>query len=260
MRVIGERFGEGFQLLREVARGAFTHVYLASDGNDVKAVKLFPPEKRHRALQEYSLGQGLEHPNLNPIDALIEVAGYPGVLMPFVPGLRLGQFWAEQPSLTVLLDCFEAVLGALGYLHDQGIIHQDVKPENVLIDNQGRVRLIDLDLATRLGELHRRGGFKGTLLYLSPEQARGEAALPQSDLYALGVMLYRSLTGEFPFIGSVAEVARAHQRQPPLPPSQFGAELAPFDAPLSRLLAKEPSERFADAAEVTEALRACRAG
>ncbi len=252
MNVIGERFGE-FQLLRQLAKGASSRVFLASDGKVLKAVKLFLPEHRARAERELRVGQGLLHPHLNPVEAGLEIAGYPGVVMPFVPGKRLGSVLVQRRELTSFLATFRGLLLALGYLHARGVVHQDVKPENVLVDKGGHARLIDFDLAVRVGTA-RRSGFAGTVAYLSPEQTAGEAVTPASDLYAAGIILYRALTGEVPFVGSVDEVMQAHRDRAPLPPSHFDRSLRPFDPLLDKLLAKAPAQRFTAAADVVEAL------
>lgn len=255
MNVIGERFGNGFQILRQIARGAISHVYLASDGVSVKVVKLFPPEKRSRAQRELELGGSLTHPHLNAIEMGVDVNGYPGVLMPFVPGRRLGDWLETLDSLTPFWQSFRGVLEALGYLHDCGIVHQDVKPENILVDKRSFARLLDFDLAIRVGQPHVRG-FSGTIAYLSPEQARGEPVTPASDLYTAGIILYRAVTGQVPFTGSIEEVMNAHRQEEPLPPSHFSPELAPFDPFFRKLLSKRAGERYERAQEVVHALDA----
>ncbi|HEX7022973.1 MAG TPA: serine/threonine-protein kinase [Trueperaceae bacterium] len=259
MKVIGARFGEGYQVLREIARGALAHVYLASDGREAKALKLFPADKRGRAERELELGRTLQHPHLNPVEAGVEVCGMPGVLMPFVAGQRLGSWLESQASSEGFFASFGGILAALGYLHEQGIVHQDVKPENILIDKTGHARLLDFDLAVRVGDTRPKRGFAGTIAYLSPEQARGEPPLPASDLYAAGIICYRALTGQVPFTGNAWAVVAAHRRALPAPTSQFHPELAPFDPFFERLLAKDPQERFQSAAEVSAELAQLRA-
>jgi serine/threonine-protein kinase len=131
-----------------------------------------------------------------------------------------------------------------------------VKPENILISRKQGAVLIDFDLALRVQAPRR--GFAGTVAFASPEQARGEPAVPASDLYAAGIILYRGLTGQVPFSGSVREVFRAHGAATPAPPSQFDARLAPYDALVTRLLAKQPGDRYQHAAEVLAALALAR--
>lgn len=258
--VIGTRFGDGLQVLREIGKGALARVYLVSDGSVVKAVKLFPPEHRRHAERELDIGRGLSHPHINPVESGIEIAGFPGVLMPLVPGERLGRWLRAAPARMAFLDTVRGVLRGLQYLHEQGIVHGDVKPENILVERTGRPRLVDFDLSVRIAQGRPRPALAGTVAYLSPEQARGGAVSPASDLYAVGVILYWGLTGQVPFTGTVAEVIEAHLAAEPTPASQIDPALAPFDPVLDRLLAKDAGGRFASAAELLEALAFVPAG
>ena len=247
MNVIGQSV-EGLQVLREVGKGALARVFLVSDGRIVKALKLFPEQHRARAERELRYGSGLEHPHLNPVETAVEVAGLPGVLMPYVEGQRLGE-WRACRSAEDFLARFRELVSALAYLHERGIVHRDVKPENILIDRSGRARLLDFDLAVGVREPSRKAA-AGTVAYLSPEQARGGPATPASDLYAAGVILFWGLTGEVPFTGSVEEVIAAHRREAPPAASSLVPEGARFDALLAGMLAKEPAARPTSAGEV----------
>jgi len=252
--VIGTRFGKGLQVLREIGKGALARVYLVSDGHVVKAVKLFPPTHRERAERELAIGHGLDHPHLNPVEDGVELAGFPGVLMPFAPGERLGRRLAGPTERGPFLGTMRGVLDGLRYLHERGIVHRDVKPENILVEKDGHARLVDFDLSVRVSEPQPHPTLAGTIAYLSPEQARGRPVTPGSDLYAVGIILYRGLTGQVPFTGSVAEVLGAHRDEAPLPASSIDAGLAPFEPLLARLLAKDPGARFASAGEVLDEL------
>ena len=254
VNVIGTRFGEGLQVLREIGKGAVARVYLVSDGRLAKAAKLFPPEYRQRAERELSIGHGLDHPHVNAVDSGVEVRGYPGVLMPLVTGERLGRWLAGRPGHAAFLRTMHGVLDGIRYLHGEGVVHRDLKPENILVDRHGNARLVDFDLAVRVGEPQPRATLAGTVAYLSPEQARGEAVTPASDLYAVGVILYWGLTGELPFTGSVGEVMAAHSKHTVPPPSQLDPALERYDPLLTRLLAKDPAARYPGAAEALAAL------
>jgi serine/threonine protein kinase len=253
VNLIGLRTGDGSQLLREIARGARARVYLASDGRRTFAVKAFGLREEARAERELRFGGGLEHPNLNPVWSRLELAGHPAVTAPFVPGRRLSA-WLATADRAERIAVIDGLLDGLGYLHARGIVHRDVKPENVLVTRDGVPVLIDYDLSMRTTDLDARRTAAGTVAYLSPEQARGEPARPASDLYAAGVLLYRVLTGEVPFAGNVADVMEGHRSAEPPPPSAFDPALAAFDAPLARLLDKRPEARFDGADEARRAL------
>lgn len=255
MSIIGSVVADGLQVLRELDRGVSSRVYLASDGAVVKALKLFRPEHTARAARELAIGSRLEHPHLNPVDAAVTVGEAPGVIMPLVHGARLSDWVARGQRQGAVLAALAGVADALAYLHDAGIVHRDVKPENVLVDRTGHAMLLDFDLAARMGEQEPLA-IAGTIAYLSPEQARAEPPLPASDLYGFGAMLYQTLTGQVPFTGSVAEVLRAHAAEEPPRPSTLRPGLGALDALLLGLLAKDPDRRPADAASVAAALRA----
>ena len=240
MKVIGENVGGDFRVVRQLARGTLARIYLASDGRRVKVLKLFPAHLAERAERELRVGRDLQHPRLNPVETALEIVGHPGVVMPYVRGAQLSE-WLLHAGLGRFLSCLSDVLEGLAYLHHKGIVHRDIKPENILVDAHDAPCIIDFDLAVYVDEPPYRGA--GTPAYLSPEQARGEATLPASDLYAVGVLLYRALTGEVPFSGEVDEVIAMHREVTPPPPSSFDLSLQPFDEVCLRLLAKEARER-----------------
>ena len=252
--VIGARLEDGLQVIRELERGLSSTVYLASDGKVLKAVKLFRPEHGGRARRELEIGRDLHHPNLNPIERAVELAGRPGVMMPLAPGVRLATWTARGAGIGARLGVLAGVADALAHLHGRGVVHRDVKPENILVDSLGRARLLDYDLAARIGD-QEGPAVAGTIAYLSPEQVRGEAVAPATDLYSFGALVYQTLTGQVPFAGSVAEVLAAHSHEEPAPPSRLVPGLAALDGLALSLLAKRAEQRPASAAEVARRLR-----
>ena len=145
------------------------------------------------------------------------------------------------------------VLAALRYAHKNGIIHRDIKPHNVLVDREGRVKVADFGIA-RAGasEMTEAGSIVGTAQYLSPEQARGAPVDESSDLYSTGIVLYELLTGTVPFTGETpVEIAMKHLSQTPEAPSARRADIPhDLDLVVLRALAKEPAERYRTAAEL----------
>lgn len=259
MARIGTLYDGGFQLLRELAHGARARVYLASDGTRVEAVKVHPVGHESRADREHRVGRDLSHPHLVRVLRRTTVAGAPAVAMAFVPGQRLGT-WARDASPSSRLDALDGLLAGLQELHRHGFVHRDVKPENVVMTEGQRPVLLDYDLAVAAGDDVDARSTAGTPIYLSPEQARGEPAGPSSDLYAVGVLLYRWLTGELPFVGAASDVIAAHRDERPRPPSAFDPALRRYDEVTERLLAKLPDARFGGADAVRAALREARTG
>lgn len=236
MDPIGRRLETGETVLREVGRGALARVYLVSDGAAVRALKLLPPGRADRADHEFRVAHGLDHRCVGHVDARVDVDGFPGLLLPFVPGRRLVARGPTRVDRLAYLAAFGDLLDALAYLRARGVVHRDVKPENVLVDRAGRARLVDFDLALRVDERDRAPRVAGTRAYLSPEQARGGEATFASDLYAAGVLLYIALTGEAP------DDATAAPR-----PSRLDPVLEPADALVLALLAADPEVRLAEA-------------
>lgn len=242
-------------MLSRLAKSRVSQIYLVSDGKTPKVLKLFGAEYTQRAEREFRIGRRLRHPHLGAVERWLEPHTRPAVLMDYVPGSQLMRWCRNsEVGLRDYLGAMHGVIRAIGYLHDQNVLHRDLKPDNILVDRQQHARLIDFDLAVDKDAQQRTRDYLGTLLYLSPEQTYGEILDETSDLYSLGVVLYRGVTGQMPFVGSPEEVLRAHRSATPPPPSQIAARLEPFDPFFARLLAKDPGERHQRADEVFEHL------
>lgn len=252
--MIGTRFG-AHQVLRQIAGGFAAKVFLASDGVDVCAVKVFAPSYEAHADREYRFGKDLDHPRVNPIDERLDLEGRAAVRMPFVPGVQLSRWLPRHGRRGAVLTVMCDLLDALEHLHGREIVHRDVKPENLLVGRDDRAVLIDFDLAARVGERVGARGWAGTPAYLSPARVQGEPAGPHDDLYSAAVVLYLGLTGTLPFTGTLDEVLTAHRTTSPPPPSSFDPALGVLDAWMERALAKGAASGFGSAAEMRAALR-----
>lgn len=257
-----------YSLERELGRGGMGIVYLARDvGLDrLVAIKLFPPDLaarpalRERFLREARTAARLSHPNIVPIHAVEEAGRLVWFVMAYVPGESLGQRIRNGGALPpaeasrVLRD----VAWALGHAHAQGVVHRDVKPDNVLLEAGTRRALIaDFGIAApALRQAESDGGVVGTVAYLSPEQARGDAVDGRSDLYALGVVGYRTLSSRLPYsAATLGELVSQHLAGPPAPLSTVAPHVPrALCRTVDRCLALYPTGRYQTAEQLAEAL------
>ncbi len=201
MAIAGTRLDGRYTLIRPLGRGASSVVYLAlgDDGKPYTA-KIFHKhlqENAHREARMY-----LNHPNLGRTFALSEIDGHPTVIGLLIMGQPLFQFYKERPTLLhtprsfvrTLLD----LLAALIAMHRVGLLHRDIKPDNIVVNTGGRAVLVDYDLSGPIGEEFRVPVRIGTQAFQSPEAQRGEPQTPQSDLWSVGILLYWGLYGELP--------------------------------------------------------------
>ena len=260
-----------YELEREIGRGGMGVVYLARDLKLDRrvAIKTLPPHLafdpvvRERFLREARTAGRLTHPNIVPIHRADELDGHVFFVMGFVDGASLAQRIRDlgridpREALRELRD----VAFALGFAHDHGIIHRDVKAENILIEAaSGRALVTDFGIA-RLAEaapLTATGQVLGTVYYLSPEQVSGEAVDARSDIYSLGVVGYFALAGRFPFdaeLASAVLIAHVTKTAPPLHTIASDCPRAFADV-IDRCLAKDPNDRYQTAIDVVGALDA----
>ncbi len=261
---IGSILNDRYLLQSELGRGGMGVVYRARDTlleRDV-AVKVVAgtglgTEGRDRLLQEARAAARLSHPHIVAVYDVGQSDGAAFIVMEVVAGHSLREH--QSQDLADMLDITEQICLALEAARERGVIHRDLKPENVLVDRMGVVKLMDFGLARVTGRsrLTREGALMGTFNYLAPEIIMGHEASHQSDLYALGVMLYELVAGRRPFAGeSATAVLSQHIYAPVVPPSTYDEKIPPaLDALIIQLLRKEPGDRPASAAEVREALR-----
>jgi len=253
-----------------IARGGMGEVYRAEDAHleRIVAVKLLPVRFadneaiRGRFTREALAVARLSHaPSTVTIFDVGEHGGRPYIVMEYLPGGSLADRLERDGAQPVgrVLQWLGQAAAALDTAHAHGIVHRDVKPANLLLDDDEQVKVADFGVASAadLGSFTEAGTVVGTAGYLAPEQARGERATPASDLYALAVVAFELLTGKRPFEreSSTAE-AMAHVSAP-IPPASDSNPTLPreLDDVLARGLAKEPEHRFATAADFVDALR-----
>jgi beta-lactam-binding protein with PASTA domain/predicted Ser/Thr protein kinase len=257
-----------YRLLRRVGSGGMADVWCAEDlqlGRQV-ALKLLhrrfseDPEFVERFKREASSAASLQHPNVVSVYDRGEFDGTYYIAMEYLDGRPLKQVVREEAPLDPLraIDLTVQILRAARFAHQRGVVHRDIKPHNVIVDDEGRAKVTDFGIA-RAGasDMTETGSIMGTAQYLSPEQAQGHAVSPQSDLYAIGIVLYEMLTGRVPFDGeSAVTIALKQVSETPVPPSAWNPAVPPeLDAIVMRALEKDPAARFISAEEFIGALQ-----
>jgi serine/threonine protein kinase len=275
----------GYRLLQLVGQGGMGAVFLGQHLYEPQiqaAIKILLPFKytlpeilvsfQARFMREAQAMDQLEHAHIVPMLSYGEVDGLPYIVMPYLSGGALDarlNMRQEPLALSEIARYMQQLASALDYAHQRGIVHRDIKPANVLLDADNNVYLTDFGIA-RLFEsvpdaldkaptsLTCAGEVFGTPGYMSPELFRGQPAGPSSDIYALGIMLYRFVTGRVPFQGNGPfDVGIKHLCEEPLPPSKLRPELPePAEAAMLCALAKFPSERFTSAGELARSFEA----
>jgi eukaryotic-like serine/threonine-protein kinase len=275
LRALAERaLSSNYELDREIGRGGMGIVYRAKDRRlkRVVAIKLLPPELafrgeiRSRFLREAETAAQLSHPNIVPIYSVDEREGLVFFVMACIEGPTLARRMHDEGRMPVedtrRILC--EVADALAYAHARGVVHRDIKPDNILLDkDDGRAMVTDFGIARAIQEgadsrLTATGVAIGTPAYMSPEQAAGDREIDgRSDLYALGIVGYQMLAGRLPFqASSTPSMLMKHISERPQPVDSLRAETPPDLArAVMTLLEKEPEHRFRTAALLSQALR-----
>lgn len=202
----------------------------------------------------------LVHPRIVQIYDFIEDEEAAYIIMELVYGKTLAQHLAASESFALrdIAQIITQTLDGIGYAHEKGVVHRDMKTANIMINNDGRIKINDFGIA-RIDSttLTRVGDLVGTPSYMSPEQFKGEEARRTTDLYSIGVIAYELLTGKKPFVGNVAAIMQQVINNIPPKPSALNTKLsADIDAVLAKAMAKNPAERFQTASEFSAAFRA----
>jgi serine/threonine protein kinase len=258
-----------YDVVRPLGSGGMGEVYLARDrvlGRDV-ALKVLrkqyagDDEFAERFKREAMSAASLSHPNIVQVyDRGETEEGASYIAMEYVPGGTLKEWISREGPLEAAdaAGIGAQVAEALGAAHDRGMVHRDIKPQNVLLAARGGAKVADFGIA-RAGSsatISRTGSVMGTAGYMSPEQALGKPATPKSDLYSLGVVLYEALTGELPYTAdNPIAVSMKHVNEPLQPPIELNPRIPRgMNALVTKLLAKDPENRYADAEELANDL------
>ncbi|MCC6972459.1 MAG: protein kinase [Anaerolineae bacterium] len=270
--LIGTRLGQ-YEIVSRVGRGGMATVYKArqeSVGREVAIKVLSEPTEAdspffERFKREVELIAKLEHLHILPIYDFGQLDGFPYLVMRYLDGGNLNQRIVQRPlELMDVNRLISQICAALDYAHAKDVIHRDMKPHNVLLDNQGNAYLCDFGIAKVIGSatLTQSGEAVGTPSYMSPEQWQGLTISKYTDIYALGIMLYEMLTGTTPFQSdNVFTLMFKHLNEPPPLLETRKSGLPPeFDLIIQQALEKIPERRFASAGEMARAFNTAVGG
>ena len=278
-RFQGRRIGR-YAVRRRLGAGGFARVYLGFDPDlefevaikVLKAQFAEDPDAVERFRREATTAVRLRHPNVVTVLTVGRLeeefdgspVGGPYLVMDYLPDSLTGRL-EQSPALPEeeVRRIGAEVARGLGYAHQAGVVHRDVKPDNILFGRDGQAVVTDFGIARAVADTLSpitRSAVVGTPSYFSPEQARGLPLDGRTDVYALGVTLYQAATGALPFTGDDwYSVMRQHVEDPPPPPSSHNRALSPeLDAIILRCLAKDPNARFASAGELADVLAGAR--
>jgi eukaryotic-like serine/threonine-protein kinase len=269
----GTLIDDRYEVVSRIGAGGMAEVYCAMDRQLHRrvALKLLhrrfaeDPEFVERFRREASSAAGLQHPNVVGVYDRGEFDGTYYIAMEYLEGRNLKRLISEQAPLDPdrAIDLTLQILKAARFAHKRGVIHRDLKPHNVIVDGEDRLKVTDFGIA-RAGasDMTQTGSIMGTAQYLSPEQAQGHAVSAASDLYSVGIVLYEMLTGRVPFEGeSAVTIALKQVSETPTPPRALNPAVSePLEAVVMHALQKDPAARFADAESFIAALTSAREG
>lgn len=268
MIIKGQKISDRYLIVRSIGEGGMANVYLAHDtilDRDV-AIKvlrgdLSNDEKFVRRFQREALAaSSLSHPNIVEMYDVGEDNGIYYIVMEYVEGKTLKQLVKKRGSLTLseALDIMLQLTDGISHAHDSYIIHRDLKPQNILIKDDGQIKITDFGIAMALNstQLTQTNSVMGSVHYLPPEQALGKGATIRSDIYSMGILFYELLTGKLPFKGENAVEIAMKQIKEPLPSVRKQNEAIPqsIENIILKATAKNPKNRYHDAKEMHEDL------
>ena len=265
----GQLINDRYEIIRSIGEGGMANVYLAQDTilDRKVAVKILrgdlaEDEKFVRRFQREAISaSSLNDPNIVEVYDVGEDNGKYFIVMEYVQGLTLKQLIKKRGSLTLpeVQDIMLQLTSAVAHAHESYIIHRDIKPQNVIILEDGRVKIMDFGIAVALnaGEFTQTNSVMGTVYYIPPEQANGGAATVKSDIYSLGILMYELVTGHVPFKGdNPVEVAIKHMNEPIPSICEYDPEMPQsIENIILRASAKNPKNRYDSAWEMHEDLQ-----
>ena len=256
--MIGRVFDDRYEVIRKLGSGGMADVFLAEDrllGRQVALKVLFDRYANdeqfvERFRREASSAASLNHPNIVQIYDRGQAEGTYYIAMEYLEGRSLKEIILKYAPLgtDLVVSVSTQIVEALRFAHRRDVIHRDIKPQNIIVDNEGRVKVTDFGIA-RAGNastMTEAGSILGTAHYLSPEQAQGQSVEAASDLYSLGVVMYEMVTGKLPFNGdNPVSIAMQHVHEMPAPPRSIVPDCPEnLQAVILRALAKHPIERY----------------
>ncbi|HET9546077.1 MAG TPA: protein kinase, partial [Gaiellaceae bacterium] len=271
--LINTLFDGRYRILRKLGTGGMANVYLAEDEDLGRRVAIKILNDRYasdeafteRFRREAKSAAALSHPNIVSIYDRGDADGRPYIAMEVIEGKSLKELIVGSGPLPIseAVAYAKQILSATRFAHRHGIIHRDIKPHNILLGHEDRLKVTDFGIArSGASQMTEVGSIMGTAQYLSPEQARGAPVTAASDLYSVGIVLYEMLTGKTPFNGETPiEIAMKHVNDPPRPPSEHRPDIPPeLDQVVLRALSKDIHERYGSAEEFSADLDRVEAG
>lgn len=268
----GQKISDRYKIIKSIGEGGMANVYLAYDtilerNVAVKVLRgdLAGDEKFVRRFQREALSaSSLSNENIVEVYDVGEDSGEYYIVMEYVEGKHLKNLLKKRGKLTVaeVIDIMLQVTSGLSVAHDSYIIHRDIKPQNIMILENGLVKITDFGIAVAMNstQLTQTNSVMGSVHYLPPEQASGKGATLQSDIYSLGILMYELLTGNLPFRGDNAvEIALKHLKEPmPSVKNEIPDIPQSIENIILKATAKNPKNRYADAREMYEDLKTCQ--
>lgn len=267
----GQKISNRYQIIKSIGEGGMANVYLAYDtildrNVAVKILRgdLASDEKFVRRFQRESLAaSSLNHPNIVEVYDVGEDNGDYYIVMEYIEGKHLKELIKKRGKLTTseVVDIMLQITDGMSTAHDAYIIHRDIKPQNIMILENGLVKITDFGIAMAMNatQLTQTNSVMGSVHYIPPEQASGKGSSLQSDIYSMGILMYELLTGKLPYRGeSAVEIALKHLKEP-LPNIKEELPNIPNSIVniLTKATAKNPKNRYADAREMHEDLKTC---